>query len=201
MEKLIVGPFQATKIPTLIVIDALDECQDEEPASVFLSVLSRYVDKIPVKFFITGRPEPRIRSGFRLESLRPHTDVLKLHEVQPSLVDNDIKLFLRTRFTEIAKNQSDCNFEEDWPGPYYIDVLSRKAAGFFIYASTVFKFVSSPLHLPDERLHLIFHFGKTPLMKGDQALISSTPKSWSKLSMMWIPMIISSTPASNLWWA
>jgi len=40
MESLIVGPFQATQIPTLIIIDALDECQDEEPASVLLSVLS-----------------------------------------------------------------------------------------------------------------------------------------------------------------
>jgi len=157
MEKLIVGPFEATGTPTLIVIDALDECRDDEPASALLSILSRYVDKIPfVKFFITGRPEPRIRSGFRLESLRPHTDVLKLHEVEPALVDNDIKLFLKTRFTEIAKHRSDCNFEEDWPGTYYIDVLSRKAAGFFIYASTVVKFVSSPLHLPDERLHLVF---------------------------------------------
>jgi len=157
MEKLIVGPLQATKIHTLIVIDALDECQDKEPASALLSILSRYVDNIPsVKFFITGRPEPRIRSGFRLELLRPHTDVLKLHEVQPSSVDNDIKLFLKTRLTEISKNRSDCNLEEDWPGSYYIDVLSRKAAGLFIYASTVAKFVSSPLHPPDERLYLIY---------------------------------------------
>jgi len=157
MEKLIVGPFEATGTHTLIVIDALDECQDKEPASALLSILSRYVERIPfVKFFITGRPEPRIRSGFRLESLRPHTDVLKLHEVQPSSVDSDIKLFLKTRFAEISKNRSDCNFEEDWPGAYYIDILSRKAAGLFIYASTVVKFISSPLHLPDERLHLVY---------------------------------------------
>jgi len=156
MEKLIVGPFQATKIPTLVVIDALDECQDEEPASALLSVLSRYVDKIPfVKFFITGRPEPRIRSGFRLESLRPHTDVLKLHEVQPSSVDSDIKLFLKTQFTEIAKNRSDCSFEEGWPSPHSIDILYKKAAGLFIYASTVVKFVSSHYYPPDERLDLI----------------------------------------------
>jgi len=65
MEKLIVGPFQATNIQTIIIIDALDECRDEEPASALLSILSCYVDKIPlVKFLITGRPEPRIRSGF-----------------------------------------------------------------------------------------------------------------------------------------
>jgi len=63
MEKLIVDPLEATRIPTLIIIDGLDECKDEEPASAVLSILSRYVDQIPdVKFFITGRPEPRIHS-------------------------------------------------------------------------------------------------------------------------------------------
>ena len=105
MEKLIVGPLKATHIPTLIIIDALDECKDEDPASAILSILSRYVDEIPdVKFFITGRPEPRIRSGFCLVSLVPITEVLKLHEVRPEAVDVDIKLFFRTQLTHLAKN-------------------------------------------------------------------------------------------------
>ena len=42
LEKLIIGPFETTRIPTVIIIDALDECKDEEPASAILSVLSRY---------------------------------------------------------------------------------------------------------------------------------------------------------------
>ena len=167
MEKLIVSPFQATKIPTLIVIDALDECRDEEPASALLSVLSRYVDDIPlVKFFITGRPEPRIHSGFRLESLQPHTDVLRLHEVEPSLVDNDIKLFLKTRFIKITKNRRDCGLVEDWPGPHNIDILCKKAAGFFIFASTVVKFVASHHHPPDERLALIISLSQDTSHEG-----------------------------------
>ena len=33
MEKLIVGPLQATHISTLIIINALYECKDEEPSS------------------------------------------------------------------------------------------------------------------------------------------------------------------------
>ena len=156
METLIVGPFQATKIPTLIIIDALDECQDEEPASALLSVLSRYVEKIPlVKFFITGRPEPQIRSGFRLVSLQPHTDILRLHDIKPDVVDNDIKLFLNTQLTDIAKSRSVWDFAEDWPSPQDIDALCKKAAGFFIYASTVVKFVASRCDPPDERLALI----------------------------------------------
>jgi hypothetical protein len=47
LEKVIVGPFKATHISTLIIIDALDECKDTEPASALLSTLSRYVDEIP----------------------------------------------------------------------------------------------------------------------------------------------------------
>ena len=156
MEKLIVGPFQAMETPTLIIIDALDECRDEEPASAILSVLSRYVDDIPgARFFITGRPEPRIRSGFRLTSLRPITEVLRLHEVDRSSVDCDIKLFFKRRLNEIAKARSDWTFVEDWPNSYNIDILCTKAAGFFIYAATVVKFVASKNRLPTEQLDLI----------------------------------------------
>ena len=156
MERVIIEPLKAAPIRMLIVIDALDECKDEEPASAILSVLSRYVDKIPqVKFFITGRPEPRIRSGFRLKSLRPITEVLRLHDIERSSVDSDIKLFFGAQLSDIAKTRSDCSLAEDWPGPQNIDILCRKAAGFFIYASTVVKFVSSPHYPPDERLHII----------------------------------------------
>ena len=156
LEALIVDPFTTTQIPTLIIIDALDECKDEEPASAILSVLARYIDRIPrVKFFITGRPELRIRSGFRLELLRPITEVLRLHDVERSSVDSDIKLLFETRLGEIAKNRSDCDLTESWPSSYDISILCQKAAGLFIYASTVIKFVASPYHLPSERLTLV----------------------------------------------
>jgi len=105
MERLIVGPLKGTHISTLIIIDALDECKDEEPASAILSILSHYVSKLPnVKFFITGWPEPRIHSGFRLRSLLPTTGVLKLHEVKPEAVNNDIKLFFQTQLTDLAEH-------------------------------------------------------------------------------------------------
>ena len=156
MEKLLVGPLKSTQTATLIIIDALDECKDKEPASAILSILSRYVDQIPtVKFFITGRPEPRIRSGFRLESLAPITEVLKLHEVKPEAVDRDIELLFRTQLTSLAKNRSDPDLIEDWPSPSEIKVLCKKAAGFFIYASTVVKFIASEDDSPPEQLSLI----------------------------------------------
>ena len=168
MEKLIVGPLKAANIPTLILIDALDECKDKEPASAILSILSRYVDKIPnVKFFITGRPEPRIRSGFRLESLVPITEVLKLHEVKPEVVDSDIKLYFHTQLTSLAKTRSDCDFTEDWPSSSDIKILCRKAAGFFIYAATVIKFVMLSENCPPaEQLYLIISLPQSTFHEG-----------------------------------
>ena len=171
MEKLIVGPFKTTNIPTLIIIDALDECKDEEPASAILSILSRYVDQIPnIKFFITGRPEPRIRSGFRLAALRPITEVFKLHDVKRPLVDVDIKLFLRTRLAEIAKSWSHLDVMEDWPLSSDINILCEKAAGFFIYASTVIKFVASPHHQPPKRLALLISLPQDTAHEGGSGI-------------------------------
>jgi len=156
MEKLIVGPLKAAGIPTLIIIDALDECKDEEPASAILSILSRYIKEIPnVKFFITGRPEPRIHSGFRLKALFPITEVFRLHEVRPEVVNSDIKLFFQTQLTELSQKRSDCNLTEDWPSSSEIKILCEKAAGFFIYASTIIKFVTSKNCTPTEQLNRI----------------------------------------------
>ena len=163
MEKMIVGPLKAANIQTLIIIDALNECRDDEPASAILSVLSWYVNRIPqVKFFITGRPEPRVHSGFRLDSLQPFTEVFRLHEVHPSSVDSDIKLFFRTELTKLTKTQSDYNLPEGWPGPSNIDILCKKAAGFFIYASIVIRFIASGHYPPlTERLALIISLSQS----------------------------------------
>ena len=167
MEKLLVGPLKTTQTTTLIIIDALDKCKDKEPASAILSILSRYVDQIPtVKFFITGRPEPRIRSGFRLESLVPITQVLKLHEVRPEVVDKDIELFFRTLLTHLVRNRSDFDLTEDWPSPPDLRVLCKKAAGFFIYASTAVKFIASETDSPTERLSLITSLPETTVEEG-----------------------------------
>jgi hypothetical protein len=173
MERLIVGPLKTTHISTLIIIDALDECKDEDPASAILSILSRYIEQIPhVKFFITGRPEPRIRSGFRLAALRPITEVFKLHDVKRPLVDIDIKLFLRICLTEIAKNRSHFDVTGDWPPLSDIDILCEKAAGLFIYASTVVKFVASPHHQPPKRLAVLASLPRNTAYEGESGIDS-----------------------------
>jgi len=154
METLIVGSLSSSDISTVIVIDALDECVDEDPQSAILSVMGRLVEGIPnVKFLITGRPEPRIQSGFRLGLLRPLTDVFVLHEVEPSLINTDIRLFLKHGLCELAKRSG---IEQDgWPTDEHLDLLCERAAGLFVYAVATVKFLDHSFTPPSEQLDII----------------------------------------------
>ena len=55
---------------------------------------------------------------------------------------------------------------EDWPSQSDIEILCKKAAGFFIYASTVVKFVASKCHSPLERLTFITSLPQTTTEEG-----------------------------------
>jgi hypothetical protein len=46
VDQLIVGPLKQSAVSTVIVIDALDECKDEETTSAILSVLGRLIDEV-----------------------------------------------------------------------------------------------------------------------------------------------------------
>ena len=152
MQKLIAEPLRKAGVSTVIVIDALDECKDDEPSSAILSVLGRFVGQINnSKFFITGRPEKRIETGFRLPLLIDSTDVFVLHDVHPCLVNNDILLLLKHELSNLAQRRQ----LERWPTEENIDVLCHRAAGLFVYAVATVKFLDSNTHLPKNRLDSI----------------------------------------------
>ena len=170
MERLIVEPLCSVALSTVIVIDALDECRDEEPSSVILSVLGRLAGQIPrVKFFITGRPEPRIKAGFRLPLLVDLTNVFILHHVPPSLINDDIRLFLKHELSELAQRRQ----LDGWPSDEDLNLLCIRAAGLFVYAIATVKFLDSKAQLPNRRLEVLTslpgctdHEGKTHLNSG-----------------------------------
>ena len=153
MDKLLVGPLKSSGISTVIIIDALDECKDEQPASAVLSVLGRFVAEIPkVKFFVTGRPEPRIQSGFRLPLMAKATDVFVLHEVEPNRVSSDIRLFLKHNLAKFADRQGRPN---KWLTEGHLDALCKSAGGLFVYAAAIVKFLDHKESTPQERLDLL----------------------------------------------
>jgi len=156
LVELIIEPLEASNISTLIVIDALDECKDDKPASAILSLLARYIHRIPqVKWFITGRPEAPIRSGFRIPTLQPLTQIFILHDVEVTAVEHDIELYLRTRLSEYVQERSHMDLPIPWPSDEHARILVKKSTGLFIFIVTAVTFITSPGHLPDERLELI----------------------------------------------
>ena len=53
LENLLISPLSQEGVSCVIVIDALDECIDDQPASAILSVLGQFAKQLPlVKFFI-----------------------------------------------------------------------------------------------------------------------------------------------------
>jgi NACHT domain len=171
LDNLLIKPLQLAGTRATIVIDALDECEDDQSASAILSLLSRRINDISfIKFLITGRPEPPIRSGFRLPSLRPHTEVFLLHEVDRVTVDQDIELYLRTRLSEIAAERSHLDLTVPWPADEEITAATDKCAGLFIIASVIVKFVSSRRHKPQERLRIIISRPESTVNEGKSGL-------------------------------
>ena len=155
-EDLIIDPLSSTDILCVIVIDALDECIDDQPASALLSVLGRYVKNLPlIKIFVTGRPEPRIRGGFRLPLLEPITQIFLLHKIELANVDKDIRLYLREKLIAVAKRRSDFDLTNPWPCEYELAILTKKSLGLFIFASTLAKFIGSEDRNPIEQLQII----------------------------------------------
>ena len=158
MKKLIVQPLDECGFSTVIVIDALDECEDEESASAILSVLGRLVPEIPkVRFFLTGRPESRISEGFRLPLLGNMTDIFILHNVEPDQVDGDIRLFFKSGFSELADRRRGL---DDWPTEEQLDRLCGRAAGLFVYAAATVKYVDNNKWGPRKRLDLLLQSQK-----------------------------------------
>jgi hypothetical protein len=164
MKELIVKPLKESAISTVIIIDALDECKDEQPASAILSVLGQFVSDIPnVKFFLTGRPESRIQEGFRLPLLAKATRVFALHEVESSQVDSDIRTFFRHRLSEIATPRRGLY---GWPTKEQVDLLCDRAAGLFVYAAAIVEFIDHGDNDPKWRLDLLLQSPESSTRQG-----------------------------------
>ena len=164
MDRLIAQPLRESAISTVIVIDALDECRDEEPASAILSVLGRFLPELSeVKFFLTGRPESRIRNGFRLPLLVGVTDIFVLHEVESNQVDNDIRLFFGNGFLELARRRPEL---DNWPPKAQLDLLCAQAAGLFVYAVATIKFIDRQNNDPRTQLDRLLQYQQSTVRVG-----------------------------------
>ncbi|KAB5590477.1 hypothetical protein CTheo_6091 [Ceratobasidium theobromae] len=133
-ERLLKEPLLRVKdaIPEnlVVVIDALDECDDRRSARLVLDLLFKFTPSMPLKFFITSRPEPEIYNKMVAQSSTSRT-ILHLHEIEKSLVQADIELYLKE---ELALGPMSPTEDE-------IVQLAIRSGNLFIYAATLVRYI------------------------------------------------------------
>jgi hypothetical protein len=161
IDELLAKPWQASiaqrkdgdiRTP-VVVVDALDE---NDRGTEFLGELLRVIHAgqlAGIKFLVTSRLDPKI---VNICKSFPPSAVCKLHEIDTANVQTDIEKYLREALPEL----------EDEPE---LTLLSQRAGGLFIYATTAVRVISPPYSPPsvsEMRSHLKTMLNPEPLTSG-----------------------------------
>ena len=171
----------------VVILDALDECSDQSLVAELLSVILKHSTALPVKFFITSRPEVRLKEFF--DKSGAHSN-FTLHEVEKEVVKADIELYIKVC---LLNGQ----IRHDWPPQADLERLVNMSGTLFIYAATVCKYIAQrgSLSMP-ERLSDVVNFtsdtafGVTQPLGVlyerilDAAYDSTNPREWSDIGMV-----------------
>ena len=114
------------------VIDALDECGDNEDRPVLLKVLSDAAAHAPwLKIIVTSRPEDEIQDFFhRL----PQSSYSPYDLATDAEAGADLQTFARSQFNSVAKTWC---LPTPWPEQPLFDGVISQANGLFIYIKTL----------------------------------------------------------------
>ena len=171
-EQLILQPLsEASHTPLyslelVVVIDALDECEQEEDIRVILQLLAQTKDIRPVslRVFVTSRPDLPIRLGFKQLSDGTHQDLI-LHNVPKQSIEHDLAVFFKHKLAKIREERF---LPLEWPGERSIQTLVRMAIPLFIFAATVCRFIGETAGNPRRRLNDILEYETKDLSKLDK---------------------------------
>jgi hypothetical protein len=137
--------------PHIVAFDAFDEFKTIEDARHLLTVLTRYAPGVPnIKLFITSRLMPQLDEVFR----RVDGTSFYLHNVEESLVRNDIEQYLLERWDVIRDGKG---LSKSWPAQEEHQTVLDNARKLFIYASTICRFLENGKTAQDceERLQIV----------------------------------------------
>jgi hypothetical protein len=152
----------------VLVVDALDECEDENNIKIILQLLAkaRSLQKVRLRVFLTSRPEIPIRYGFSHIPDVEHQDFV-LHSISPSIVDHDIRIFLEYNLRLIGQERS---LRPGWPSQDTIRCLIHNASGLFIWAATACRFIREGKQFAATRLDTILKSSGTAINAPEQHL-------------------------------
>ena len=149
-NKLLLDPLSviwqkslAARKKVIVLIDALDECEEERHIQTILSLLSRFrsIKGIDLRIFVTSRPELPIRLGFKKINSDAHKDVA-LHDIPERIVDHDLRAVLASELDMLREEHS---LHPPWPTRDELDALVTITRPLFIHAATVCRYISDEL--------------------------------------------------------
>lgn len=161
------SPSDRAQDPFIIVIDALDECDEQKDLRLLLNILATTKDlpRLRLKIFVTSRPELPIRHGFEERPNIFYRD-LALQNVSRSVVDGDIKVFFNH---ELRVIQRDFYLPASWIADVDLDTLVQQAGGLFIFAATACRYIGGSSHAkPQERLKQICSAAATNMLMTEE---------------------------------
>jgi hypothetical protein len=137
----------------ILVVDALDECDNDNDIKIILYLLAkvRLLNSVRLRVFLTSRPEIPIRHGFHQVPEEEHQDVV-LHDISPLIIDHDITIFFEYSLNLIRSERS---LDASWPGKDVRRHLVHAANGLFIWASTACRFIREGKRHATRRLDTI----------------------------------------------
>ena len=179
---------------SLVVIDGLDECQGHDDQCRILAQVSDMIHKhrLPLRFLIVSRPESHLLEAFEEPSLASLTEILSLYGDFQAWAD--VSIYLRSEFSRIYDSKRHRDIMESVPRPWPSDDtiwrLVRKSGGYFIYASTVVRFIDEEYFSPVNRLDQVLHCSTPSVSPPDSA-------PFAELDKLYI-QILSCCPGSHI---
>ena len=170
-QQLVLNPLSkldssSGKIIYILVVDALDECEDEDDLRLIFRLLAEApsLEKVRLRVFLTSRPEVPVRYGI-LEIPEGQYQDFVLHNISSSTVNRDINIFLSHHFKLIVKEVR--SLKPNWPGEDIFQELVQIASGLFIWAATACRFIREGKQFAAKRLDLILK-GSESAVKGPE---------------------------------
>lgn len=162
-QRLVLEPLLRSNTgdrPVVIVVDALDECENEDDIKRLLYLVSQLEVELRdlVKVFLTSRPEEPFRSHF--DKIKKASGVI-LQEIPRTAVEHDIGEFLRYELANIRTDfngrvAADRHLSPDWPSQSSFDRLLKMSVPLFIVAATICRFISDRrITIPAKLLEMV----------------------------------------------
>ncbi|KAJ8463871.1 hypothetical protein ONZ45_g17431 [Pleurotus djamor] len=161
LDELIVEPLsevpenQRPSRPIVFVLDALDECSDQDQVPGLLYLLLKRMRSLPfpLRLFLTSRPEYHIQDAFASAEWASEPDPFQLTSISANVVRDDVARFINARLAELGIAEKLVAVDAD-----AVDRLVDAASGLFIYAATAIEFLARYKDDLTETLNLVLDY-------------------------------------------